>query len=255
MEKKFESLNKFCNRNYRLYVSDNNDYELLIFDYRSGDNTHFLRYPKTEYFVEIFGGMKCGCGTKNQFNGSNIWKNTEYENKITIYCDNSQICLVNNNFDFYFMRLVGDSNSADRMNRAYLDAKCGNVEYLKLPTDVSGLSYLMKTIEDNPTYIVVDYPKYNFKYDNQRFRIVKDNVVTEHKIINFERFKDGGTTYITTIDESGDKHEFFSPTSLRTNIKYPTYDKIFLDENIDELEKEIIIKLLDIELAPIFKNN
>ena len=258
MEKKFESLNKYNNRNYKLYSTDVNEesYELLIFDHQKGvTNTHYLRYPQTEYFIELFGGIKSSCGTKNQFSGSNIWKNTKYEDKIIIYCDNDKICLIDNGIDFHFMKLIGDSNSTDRMNRAYLGAKIANVEYLKLPEDVYLIDEILKSDEIIPLYVVLYYPKYKCGYDQYKFKIIiNSSDVIEHKITDHQVYRDGGTTYITTTDVNGIKHKFYSPTPFNYDelVKPPTYDEVKLTKYITDQEREMVIRLLGIELAQKF---
>jgi len=100
-----------------------------------------------------------------------------------------------------------------------------------------------------PTFFIVDYPKYNFKYDNHRFRSITDNKISEYQIKSFQRFRDGGTTIITVIDELNKEHKFFSPTRLPKKVLYEKWDEIELVEATDE-EKQSIIELLNLKVIP-----
>ena len=51
-------------------------------------------------------------------------------------------------------------------------------------------------------------------------------IMNEFEIKNFVRYRDGGTTIITVVDNNGNEHKFFSPTSLPTKTTNYTTENI-----------------------------
>lgn len=119
---------------------------------------------------------------------------------------------------------------------------------IKLPMNVREISYMLKTNDFIPTYYIVDYPKYNFSYDNHRLRVIENNNIKEYNIDSFVRYRDGGTTFIKFKDENNIEHTLFHPSILGMNKNvFDSIDEKKLIEVSNE-EKIKICELLEILL-------
>jgi hypothetical protein len=95
-------------------------------------------------------------------------------------------------------------------------------------------------------YIIVDFPTYNFKYNSHNFYVIDNGKTEKMQITAFDRYRDGGTTYIKVVDSEGKEHVFFSPTKMGNGTKVPTWD----DKELIEIPYEdlrVITKILGIE--------
>jgi uncharacterized protein YrzB (UPF0473 family) len=254
-------------------------FELLRFEYDGGDHhCEYLRYPNTDYFIELYGsGSSYSHGNMSKTITEDVWKD-EYRNQITINQHGSNLMLVIGKYlhEFNFMTLVARfTHSEDEFKfRDDVELPTFNtkelhkslmLKYVKIPESVRRIEYLYKMNFSGrkPSYFVTDYPAYNFNYTNHRFRIIHDdNVIEELLIKNFERYRDGGTTIITVVDKEGKEHIFYSPTHLTDQKLTPKWDATIIDinknlvegveliEDVSEEERQKIIELLDIDLAP-----
>lgn len=240
-------------------------FELLRFDIEGGEHQIYIRFPNADYFIEMHeGGWGSAHGDMKNAKGENIFAEHSYEIPFTIYSHNLDLLLViaGGIPQFNFMKKVAElynGNPFDgcrdkfQSNMPEIEAAL-KLKYLKLPEDIRNIEYLFKTSDSsNPTYFVVDYPAFNFQYTNHRFRVVQGDVVKEYKIIDFQRFKDGGTTIITVVDENNIEHKFFSPTRFPEKVLCEKWDDTELT-SVAEFEKEKIIKQLQIQLMPKIEN-
>jgi len=158
------------------------------------------------------------------------------------------------------LRKVAEYNKGNRFNYPYPNETFWNyseiektllLKYLKISKDIRKIEYCYKTNEFNPKYFVIDYPAYNFRYNNHRFFEVsesdEENIVKEFSINKFVRHKDGGTTIITVTDDNKVQHNFFSSKSLFENVLTAKFDEIELIEATDT-EKEQLIEMIDLNV-------
>jgi len=281
MEKVFHKLSEFSENNVSLYRSTdlNNTaiywtsikdgdkkkasafFELLWFEYTPGKQQIYIRFPNTDYFVEMCGGgIGSSRGNMMITYGIDVW-GMKHKQNFKIFLQEPNLLLqFGDSYNFNFMNLVAKNNIKNYLTMD--KGVCNESEikhnllkdYLKLPTDIRTVNFLLKNYDFSPTYFIIDSSKYNNSLENTKFRIVKGNDIIECKIINYESYRDGGTTKIKVIDNLGKEHDFFSPTRLgwdETNdiLNRPVdkWDDMPLLQVKDE-EFEKVIKFLNIEL-------
>lgn len=273
-EKQFCELSQFKQRDVELFrSSDQNEtaiyftdveyndrktakayFEILRFGLDGGDHQIYVRFPNTDYFIEMVGGgFGSGRGDMIQVNGKNVWED-KHKAPFTIYSHKDNLIYLIGRRDwipeFNFMTKVASYEKGNNLNRLVNFKEIENalsMKYLKIPESIRGIEYCYKTKDINPKYFVVDYPAYNYKYDNHRFFVIENKIVKEFAIKNFTRYRDGGTTIINVIDEHGIEHKFFSPTSLPTKTLCEKWDDIELLKTTEN-EKEELVKLLNLDL-------
>jgi len=278
MIKEFKPLSDFSDRGVEYYVSadpyntsvyfgannKNADdkssslkFELLRFRYKYGSNEFYLRIPGQDYFTELQGGIGSSRGSMGTGSATNPWSN-KFNDPIKLYMHDTHGLISFGKYDssFNFLKLVarftGENNdylyrhSAEEPNfNSHLLIDPMKLNYLKLPLDVRTLAYSFK-VKDENTFIVIDFPSYDFQYENHRINVFTNGKLEVMDNTSFTRFRDGGTTYIKAKDSEGVEHTLFSPTSFDKE-KFPTWD----DKRLEEIDGEIlngIIKLLNITL-------
>ncbi len=287
IEKQFGDLSQFAKRDVELYrSSDQNEtaiyftqvadnerktakafFEILRFELDGGDHQLYVRFPNTDHFIEMSGGgFGSSRGKMAQAEGNNVWED-EDNSPFKIYSHDKNLIFLIGRMDFRpefnFMEKVASYDKGNPFNRPYPNEtfvnfkeieKALSMKYLKNPESVRKIEYCFKTKGANPKYYVVDYPTYNFKYDNHRFFVIENGLVKELAIKNFVRYRDGGTTSILVIDENGTEHTFFSPTSLPKKTLCEKWDETELVETT-ETEEQKISELLKEYVAPALKIN
>lgn len=202
-------------------------FEILVFKYEFKHNEVYIRYPNTDYFVETAGGYNNMHGTMNKGNGFNPWSN-KYSKKYELYNHDMNLMFKDSEHNFLTEVASVDCGSssypkkATYINQDELDAAFA-LNYLKLPDDLMNIAYSYKTADAIPTYFLIFYPTYNFGYDTHKVYSIKSGVATELTIMDFQRYRDGGTTIIK-IKEA--QEGFYFPTAFESgNGLLPTYDK------------------------------
>lgn len=280
VEKQFCDLTQFKERDVELFrSSDQNEtaiyftdveygdreiakayFEILRFGLDGGDHQLYVRFPKTDYFVEMIdGGFGSGRGDMKKAKGKNVWED-KHKAPFTIYSHKDNLIFLIGREDwtpeFNFMNKIASYDKGNKFNHPYPNEtfvnydeieKALSMKYLKIPESIRRIEYCYKTKDATPKYFVIDYPAYNFKYDNHRFFVVENGIMNEFEIKNFVRYRDGGTTIITVVDNNGNEHKFFSPTSLPTKTLCEKWDDIELMETTEN-EKEELVKLLNLNL-------
>lgn len=265
LEKKFGELSEFTGREVELFrSSDKNQtaiyftkvkdgdretaqsyFEILRFSYEGGNRQIYVRFPNTDYFVEMIGGCGSGRGDMQHSEGKNIWED-EFKSQMTIYSHNNDLIFIIGKWEFNFMKRVAIFKKGENINYPEIE-KALSLKYLKIPENIRTIEYCYKTKDENPKYFLVDYPTYSFQYENLRFFVIENEVARQYDIRKVDRYRDGGTTYIDVVDEDGNDHIYFSPTRFPPKTLYETYDDIELEE-VTEEEKQNLIKLLSIEI-------
>ncbi|HWY13076.1 MAG TPA: hypothetical protein VN026_17195 [Bacteroidia bacterium] len=292
MEKQFGELSKFLTEkrdvelfrssdlnNTAIYFTEVDDdkrekakafFELLRFGLDGGDHQIYVRFPNTDYFVEMLGGGSGSVhGNMMIASGKNVHDVYDCKDEFTIHSHDNNLLISFGTFPrFNFMTKVAEYDKGNPFNQNYPQEtflnyeeieKALSLKFSKLPENIRRVEYLFKT-KDSKKYFVVDCPAYNFKYDNQRFRVVENDFVViekskvnEYPIKNFVRYRDGGTTIITITDKHGVEHKLFSPQQMFDDGKnlVPKFDEtelIKIENDTDEWQS--IAKLLEIELEP-----
>lgn len=272
-EKIFGKLSEFEGRSVTLFRSSDqhntsvyftNDrtsksfFEILHFKYDFIYNELFIRFPNTDHFIELRGGSSSSRGNMNNGIAENVWE--DHKRLISIFEHDGDMLIKFGEYgDFNFLKIVGRYCNTDdifKYNESSYDSNLNLTEienalkkdYLKLPMNVREISYMLKTTDFIPTYYIIDYPKYNFSYDNQRLRKIENNIVKEYNIDSFQRYRDGGTTRIKFTDENNIEHILFCPTRLgkKENVFDLIDDKQLIEVTDDEKVK--ICELLEILL-------
>jgi len=283
MEKQFGDLSQFKGRDVELFRSSDlkntaiyftdgeyeyrekaaEYFELLRFGLEGGDHQIYIRFPKTDYFVEMIeGGFGSGRGDMMDAQGKNVWED-KHKSPFRIYSHGNNLILLIGRDDwtpeFNFMKKAASYDKGNPFNSNYPIETCYNIhqieealsmKFLKIPEDVRRIQYCFKTKDENPKYFLVDSPAYNVRYNNHRFFIIENEIPKEFEIKKFTRYRDGGTTIITLIDENGIEHKFFSPQSMFGKTLVEKWDEEELIEATEE-EKQKLATLLELELEPV----
>ncbi len=281
-EKQFGNLSEFIGREVELFSSSDlintaiyftevrgidrgnakASFELLRFSLERGDHQIYVRFPGTDYFIEMLGGgMGSGRGDMTQSDGKNVWED-KHTAPFTIYsCGDNLIFIIGRTdwtCEFNFMTRVASYNIGNPWDYPYPNPKWVNsqaiglaleMKYLKLPDTIRTIQYCHKTKEPTPKYFLVDYPAYNFKYENHRVFVIEGDTTKEWPVKSFQRWRDGGTTKIIVSDETGTEHILFYPTSMPEKTRPDKFDDIEL-VTVRTSVKERLVKLLNIELEP-----
>ncbi len=283
IEKQFGQLSEFNGRNAKLYRSSNQRetafyfameqdmnletasafFEVLRFELTGGDHQLYVRFPGENHFVEMYGGGSgSGRGDMLSSHGDNVWRMDKNHSPITIYSHGDDLIVLFGRTDwtpsFNFMKKVASYDKGNPYCTPYPDITSVNPEelsaalsmqYLKLPESIRCISYCYKTEDQEPVYLLVDCPAYNLKYENHRMFVIFKDDAKEHKITSFVRLRDGGTTIITFVDELGNQHEFFSPTTMPEKVLHERWNKIRVIEASEE-EQQHLVELLSLHLEP-----
>lgn len=283
-EKQFGDLSQFIGRGVELFrSSDQNNtaiyfteheyaerekmkafFEVLCFDLYGGDHQLYIRYPNTDYFVEIYGGGSfSGRGALQESDGTNLWQD-EFRRDLRINkADDDMVMFIGDSLpEFNFLKRVGGIEKSNQFTHGDTDKyfnydevkKSLELKYLMIPTSIYKIEYAF--IEEKTNFFVLSiFPAFNLKYDNHKLFAGTKNDMKEYSIIDFKRYRDGGTTIITAKDNLGNEHILFSPQR-----GFPTKEKIFPKWNDNELKEmdafdanEIAHKL-GIILSEKFKN-
>ncbi len=230
-------------------------FELLRFELDGGDHQIYIRFPRSNFFVEMFGGFAGGRGDMKSSKFENIFAES-YNKEYKFYSFEENAMLLMSGNELNFMKRVasydkGNPYSSPYPNETFVNypeiEKALSLQYLKIPDDIRKIQYCFKTKDETPIYFLVDYPAYNFKYDNHNFYLIKDGQAKEYKITNFSRYRDGGTTIIEVVDEHGFKHTFFSPTGLPQKVLCEKFDDTELVE-VTDTEKDNLVALLGLKI-------
>lgn len=245
----------------RTYYKDGDYFEILSIGY-PGQGL-FIRYPGKEHFIRLFGGIGSGWGSMGGGSGKNVWCN-KFDRDIQIFHHERDLCLKMGKWssNVNFLTLVGKrtkDSPAFYKNNPTSEKPRGedqlqealDRQYLKLPLAIRTVAYMKKLKDVNEEFfILIDYPTYHSSYETHRIRTIgKNRIIKEYKILEFERYRDGGTTEITLVDEQGDDHMFFSPTPFEKE-KSSTWNGQELVDVTDEKERIFLMKLFDIKLEP-----
>ena len=216
------------------FQNDNSDFgffELVLFKYSFGKNELFLRYPGQNYFIELLGsfssmnGSMCS-GTSRNIINEIIAPFYSYKHKekviqkenIEIYKQENDCMLKFSGSSFNFLSRIAYSLDINKyedvdkriLNQASID-EIYNREYVAIP-DLKRIEYGIETPKGE--YFIVVASAYNYSYNLKAYLGYSSSQMQEVKIINFQRFRDGGTTKFDIEIDGIIHHHFHSPVNL-----------------------------------------
>lgn len=199
-------------------------YDILIFDYKYGLNSFFIRNDFDNTFYECKGGVSFSSGYKSSGNGKNIFYES-FRRDFDFYRIEDKAFLKIGSFDFLFMEKS--------------DIDLSKETYRELPERrVLQNAYITK----NDDIILISNLEFHHSYDNYLLHIGD----TKRGFIGYkpevERYRDGGTTYYKT-----NAGTLYTPTSFNKNLK-PTWDEIEVKESEDLNKLKISLDELGIFL-------
>ena len=235
------------------------EFEVVVFKYVYDKHTIYVKYPDTDFYIEMFGGTGSSRGNITECNIRNILKERTqpfaYENVLRT---EKELLLKHDDYavykfgitDFNFLKRVAVVNNKSYGGRSYGDeyvAEMLNRKFVPIPSERK-ISYSFVTSDSK--FVIVDHDAYNFQYETMRcFYGDFTNGIKLGEIKNFARYRDGGTTLFDCVVD-GVTHKFFSPANLfgKTD-KQPTWD----GEVMTEMPSDAVSALingLNIKLAP-----
>jgi hypothetical protein len=259
------SMERFRGRGIKLFRSYDSDltqkyhgrregeecfFELITMNYKFGEPQYLIRYPYTDFFVELAGGGGSMRGEHEHIHLTNPIKDIidpyYYEGKLDeetleFYRFGSRTMLTVNKFRHEFLDRIYDVDE-------YVLSK----EYVQIP-DIRDIAYSFFSPKYQK-YLIVDQSRYNFQYDTMRlfFGDVKGGM-SECKMKNFVRYRDGGTT-LFDFEHNGIEYKFHNPTRLGGNHKPTTLNESPI-ENLSEIEVNMLTRNLNILVKEMNESN
>ena len=222
------------------------EYSILIVSYEYGKPEIYLRMNTNNYYIPIYGGINYISGKTSAGGGKNIWaEEFAQEIKVKIKENDCFLQTGSSTGSFYFMKLAGKILRKENENKFLIEREL-KLTYKPFPREKRIISYMLKTKSNLPIYIVVDSSKF-YAEEKERFFVVYLKKIKQFEITRFERYRDGGTTYITVKGNKNKTYEFFYPTPFDKN-KFPTFKGEEL-ESVTKEEENTLIELLKLDLA------
>lgn len=210
----------------------NEDVDVIVYEHIHGKSTVFRKLKKDKYFHECTGGLGYSCGKKSKINGENVISEDvslisgyEHFNEFKLFIDGDKCLYNNNSTNFHFL----DKNKQEDIHGFGLKTTIKDLEYMCLPNN-HVIEYLYQISDEK--YILVTSPEYNSTYESSKFYFIKNNRLIESKILDFTRYRDGGTTVIKVKEG-----EFFKPTSFEKEKKPTWNDNFMIKIDEEELQK------------------
>lgn len=258
MQKVYDNLSVFTGKEIELYRSTDLAgtaiyfggretqkafFEIMLIKAGLGETLIFIRYPNTNHFVEMVGGGGGSWGDIEKRNGTNVWEN-KYKAPFSLCVHGeNMLYFVGKEIECNFNFLKKVASTKTHLNVDQIEITLSR-RYLKIPVSVRKVMYTLKTNEDNPKYILVDYPAYNFKYENIRLFVIDNEGVKELKNVNCVRY---GNTFIIYLDDNGTEHIFVSPCGDEPS-KLDDINLIATSDN----ERQNLITLLGLDVVELY---
>lgn len=236
-------------------------FEVALFGYKYGKHEVYIKYPNTNFFVEMYGGSGSAHGNMKHYSmrcllaeelQPFVYEEVLQPHKMSIKVHEDNMLLEvrsNHSGDFNFLTRVAkvNNNSYDKTPEFGHDIHNQFLRTKFIPIDDKrNIAYSYKTPDGN--LIIVDQSAYNFSYEGMRcfYGNVRDGI-KQGEISGFERYRDGGTT-LFKVALDGVEYGFYSPSRLGSKKELkPTWNNVEIEEF--ELTNDII-EGLGIKLAP-----
>ncbi len=258
MQKVYGNLSEFNGKDIELYRStdlvgtaiyfggrqtEKAFFEIMLIKVPLGENLIFIRYPNTNHFVEMVVGGGGSWGDIEKRNGTNVWEN-KYKAPFSL-CIHGENMLYSVGEEvecnFNFLKRVACTKTHLNVDQIEINL---SRRYLKIPVSVRKVMYTLKTNEDNPKFILVDYPAYKFTYSNIRLFVVDNEEVKELKNVKCVIH---GNTFIIYLNDNGTEHIFVSPCGDEPS-KFDDINLITTSDN----ERQNLITLLDLDVVELY---
>lgn len=232
------------------------EFEVVIFGYKYNKQSVYIRYPETDFYVEMIGGGGSSRGSMEKCHFRNIlkekiqpflYKGVLKAETESIYKHDNYAVYNLGSLEFNFLKRIANFNSY-----SYGDASYGNEyivemlnrKFIPVPSE-RVIAYSFLTENDN--IIIVDQDAHNFTYETMRCFYGKiEGAFIEVKMNDFQRYRDGGTTLFDFMLYDK-KYSFYCPPGSKP-LNKPTLN----DVEMVPLSKELLndsIKFLNINLA------
>ena len=193
---------------YEYFKTDK--YELLVFDYLGGNSIIFIKGGRDENWIETTVSSGGASGTKRSFSGENVFGT--YNKEIILYVHGEMALIktgLSMDFNFLFKRNYKISD---------------NLEYLPLPNRLTSYRNL---IMPNGEICIMAREDHIVDYKTHIW-IGQINGSMRKQVIEDElKYRDGGTTYITT-----NEGQFYFETPFNKNPKKTWISKQFNVESL-----------------------
>ena len=214
---------------YKPLLFTGNEYEIISLPYNYDHPSVFMRKIKTnEQFIEMVGGETSSGGGKNVFIFQDVYaEHDTYQRFFTLYTEKQLGFLLSSRFEFMTLKELSIEDISD-------------IKYVPIP-DSNIIESLLSSSEYDIMF-VIQRPEIYWHYNKFRVHMFNKRglVGEEIKVINVERYRDGGTTIIKTS-----KGEIYEPTPFEKNKKHT-----WTDNNGIEISLECVdLKLLDEQLV------
>ena len=234
--------------------------DIICFDFdRNGDLSEtFLRLPGSDLYIELMRTGSSSCGGHAKMTLRNpvqemirpFIMNEELVPDEYLFYKTPKNGLLSQKIgiDFFFMNCIAFKQNSDRDYRNITEpnqfgekiiTEVLNSHFVKIP-ELRDISYACKTSDGN--YIIVDHSAFKYQYHTMRAWYGKRGNLTEVKIKNLRRMRDGGTTQFE-FEHQGIEHSFFYPQTLTKTDRKPTLDELWifdlLPSAIDQIAKEL----------------
>lgn len=248
------------NEKFRVYVSvdpnrirlthkkeELSEFVVLVFDYSYNQNTVYIKFPYTDSFVEMYGGLghsRSGKGynmetyrirnvAKERENMSFFDKSDFYKREMNLFLDEKNGMLEDlSDFEFLTRLTTFESEKYLKLN------------VITLPKEYE-ISYALKI---NQNVLFVFHETFKFDYDTMRlFYGNKEDGFKEYKIHDFVRYRDGGTTEFKFYVDNTEM-DFYHPSSFYGDkIKKLNNDTMI---TLDKSEIKEFLDCIDIVVSP-----
>lgn len=194
----------------RYYADGSAFFELAFFQYEYGKSQIFIRYPHTDFFIEMTGGTGSAWGSMTSTSGRNYSEEeiSDRKNKkatFELFKHETQALLKFDSMSFNFLTRVEDETIINEIFTR---------KFLPLP-DKRRIAYAFITSDNK--YLIQDYSVTNGIPSRTWFGNITDGL----KLAKIEKhvvYRDGGTTYFDMIVD-GVTHKFYSPTPFDKDKK------------------------------------
>lgn len=214
-------------------------FELAFFEYEWGKSQIFLRYPHSDFFIEMTGGTGSSWGNMTSTGGRNYteeeisdddrYKKGKEARFTLLKHDTHAVISFGSGTSFNFLTKVED---------AAIIKEVFSRKYLPLP-DKRQIAYAYVTSDNK--YIIQDRPVTNGVASRTWFGSIVDGM----KLVQIENeitYRDGVTTYFDMIID-GVTHKFYSPTPFNQELKAT------LDGNVIKKVDDETIRVLAVALG------
>ena len=228
-----ELTGQYYNRYYGDGEKETGFFELAFFQYEYGKSQIFIRYPHSDFFVEMTGGTGSSWGTMTSTGGRNyseeeVSERNDKKAMFELFKHETHALLKFDGMSFNFLTRVEEQTDINEIFTR---------KFLPLP-DKRQIAYAYITSDNK--YIIQDRPVTNGVPSRTWYGSITEGLKLA-RIENHVVYRDGGTTYFDLIVD-GVTHKFYSPTPFDQDKK-ATLDGNAIRKMDDETLRVLIVAL------------